>query len=752
MPLQVSRLRRWFALAAVVLTLAVAGVYLRVRRGVPDALKQVPGKIGLNIQQTAQGFKVSRSDQGRTLFTIEAKKAVQFKQGGHVELHDVTITLYGRESDRFDQIYGDNFQYDPQSGNVTALGEVRIDLEANPQGILKPDQAAPTDLKNPIQMVTRDLVFNQKTGNAFTNAQVDFTMPQSSGSAVGVHYTEKDGLLRLDSKVHFVLTNQGGAVINAAHAVITKQPRQIVLDAPRLVRGSQVVTSQQATLFIRDNNTVERVLATGGVQAEMAGSSPLHAHSREANFELAEDRGRLLSATFTGDTEVDIAGDQPTQANAERVFVTFAGNNRIEKIRAEQNVRLKQLPKPAPAAASTSESQLVEVRAPAIDFLFARGKHLDHAETSSDAQILIQPTSPNAANTTVTAGQFNARFDNQGRLSSIHGAPPAKIVSSVPGQPDRVSTSQVLDVSFHPDAGIASIVQQGNVSYADGELQAHADRASYSPADQVLTLTGSPRVMDRGMATTARSMRVNRVTGDAVAEGDVKTTYSDLRPQPGGALLAAASPIHVTSRTMALHRTTAVALYTGNVRLWQDANVVQAPRIEFDRDHRSVIAEGNGDPVSTVLVQVDKRGNATPVTITSKRLTYTDDQHRAHLEGGVVARGADATVTAAVADAYLVPRGPASAEKAAAAQGQLDRIVAEGNVVVQEPTRRAAGNRLVYTAGEDKFVMTGGPPSIFDAEHGKITGDSLTFYKHDDRVLVEGRETSPTVTTTRVAR
>lgn len=750
MSLQVSRLRRWFALAAVVLTLAVVGLYLHVRRGVPDVLKQVPGKIGLNIQQTAQGFKVSRSDQGRTLFTIEAKKAVQFKQGGHVELHDVTITLYGRESNRFDQIYGDNFQYDPQSGDVTALGEVRIDLEANPQGILKPDQAAPSDLKNPINMVTRDLVFNQKTGNAFTNAQVDFTMPQASGSAVGVRYTEKNGLLRLDSKVHFVLTDQGGAVINAAHAVITKQPRQIVLDAPRLIRGSEIVTSQQATLFIRDNNTVERVLATGGVQADMTGTSPVSARSNEASFELAEDRGRLQAATFTGNTDVHIAGDQPAQANAERVFVTFAGDNLIEKIRAEQNVRLKQLPKPSPAAGS--DSQLVEVRAPAIDFLFAHGQHLDHAETSADAQILMEPTTPNAATTTVTAGQFNAKFDDQGRLSSIHGAPPAKIVSSMPGQPDRISTSQVLDVTFHPGAGIASIVQQGNVNYADGELQAHADHASYSPADQVLTLTGSPRVMDRGMATTARSMRVNRATGDAVADGDVKTTYSDLRPQPDGALLAAASPIHVTSRTMSLHRNTSVALYTGNVRLWQDANVVQAPSIEFDRDHRSVIAEGNGDPVSTVLVQVDKRGNATPVTITSKRLTYTDDQHRAHFEGGVVARGADATVTAALADAFLVPRGAGSSEKAAGTQGQLDRIVAEGNVVVQEPTRRATGNRLVYTASEDKFVMTGGPPSIFDAEHGKITGDSLTFYKRDDRVLVEGRETSPTVTTTRVAR
>jgi hypothetical protein len=62
------------------------------------------------------------------------------------------------------------------------------------------------------------------------------------------------------------------------------------------------------------------------------------------------------------------------------------------------------------------------------------------------------------------------------------------------------------------------------------------------------------------------------------------------------------------------------------------------------------------------------------------------------------------------------------------------------------------GEKLVYTASEDKFVLTGGPPSIFDAEHGKITGDSLTFYNRDDRVLVEGGNSSPTVTQTQVAR
>ena len=84
--------------------------------------------------------------------------------------------------------------------------------------------------------------------------------------------------------------------------------------------------------------------------------------------------------------------------------------------------------------------------------------------------------------------------------------------------------------------------------------------------------------------------------------------------------------------------------------------------------------------------------------------------------------------------------------------GQVERIVAEHSVVITQPTRHATGERLVYTSADDKFVLTGGSPSIFDAERGKITGDSLTFYRHDDRVLVEGKETSPTVTRTQVAR
>jgi lipopolysaccharide export system protein LptA len=86
---------------------------------------------------------------------------------------------------------------------------------------------------------------------------------------------------------------------------------------------------------------------------------------------------------------------------------------------------------------------------------------------------------------------------------------------------------------------------------------------------------------------------------------------------------------------------------------------------------------------------------------------------------------------------------------------QLNQIIATGNLTIeqQNPSRRAAGERLVYTASDGKFVLTGSTgkiPSIFDAERGEITGDSLTFFSRDGRVQVGSGENSRTVTRTRI--
>ena len=86
-------------------------------------------------------------------------------------------------------------------------------------------------------------------------------------------------------------------------------------------------------------------------------------------------------------------------------------------------------------------------------------------------------------------------------------------------------------------------------------------------------------------------------------------------------------------------------------------------------------------------------------------------------------------------DVYLLPRSQIVGQKpdqakppqSVTGQGRVDRVVAEGHVLVLQPNRRAEGEKLVYTAAEDKFVLTGGPPSIFDAEQGKIYGSFVDF-------------------------
>ena len=235
MPLPVYHLRRWLVVIAAVCTLVVAGMYLRVRLHQFSVLRGIPGKMGIDIKQTATGYQYSKSDGKRTLFTIEASDLKQFKLDGRAELHHVNIVLYGRDSSRFDRISGDDFTYDPKSGDITAQGDVQIDLEANPAGRTNPDQSLPQEVRSRIHLKTRDLVFNRESGNATTAARVEFSTPQAEGSAVGVLYAGKANTLTLASQVHVKIYGEVPSTIEAAALCKMAERGQItgaILDGP----------------------------------------------------------------------------------------------------------------------------------------------------------------------------------------------------------------------------------------------------------------------------------------------------------------------------------------------------------------------------------------------------------------------------------------------------------------------------------------------------------------------------------------
>ena len=307
------------------------------------------------------------------------------------------------------------------------------------------------------------------------------------------------------------------------------------------------------------------------------------------------------------------------------------------------------------------------------------------------------------------------------------------------------------------------MIQKGNLHYSDGPRQAFAEQGRYTPKDELLLLTGSPRVQDEDTTTTAQVVRMNRATGDAFAEGDVKSTYhqnktqenktSGSTPQPGGAMLGSSDPIHVTAHSLAASKSTGVAHYSGDARLWQDANILESPVIDFEREHRSMAAQGNAThPVISEFVQTDSKGKQTPVNVTAARFAYSDESRKAHYEGNVVMKSDQGTLTSKELDIYLKPASQPTAAQSGG-PSQIDRAIARGKVLLVQPGRRAVGERLIYTADDQKFMLSGNPgeqPEVDDVQRGTTRGDLLTFFRDQDKVLVESASNIPTVTRTRV--
>jgi len=74
--------------------------------------------------------------------------------------------------------------------------------------------------------------------------------------------------------------------------------------------------------------------------------------------------------------------------------------------------------------------------------------------------------------------------------------------------------------------------------------------------------------------------------------------------------------------------------------------------------------------------------------------------------------------------------------------GSVQQIVATGQVHLNQPGRSGTGERLVYTADDQRYVLTGtpqSPPRVVDSRKGMLTGTTLIVHAPDQSVEVEGQ-------------
>ncbi len=837
MRVTIRGLRRWIVGAASLLLVVVAGFVIYGRNRFRHIEKDLPGRLGINIQQTANTITFSQSTQGHTLFTLKAAKQVQLRSG-HVLLHDVDITLYGPPgSGRRDRIAGDDFDYDQTHGVIVSQGEVDIEL----QGIGKA-APAPGDgtepVTNAIRVKTRGLTFLQKTGEASTQQKVEFEFPRAGGTAVGADYNSKTGVVVLNSQVHITTSNNGKAVVlDAAQATVMRASNQTLLVNPVINYETEEGSSDQATVDFRKDGTAEKIDAIGHVRMKTDQGATVNAETAHIFLDTKSqptrtDLGGGVQFASTGENETmhgsSGSGTLLFAANAGTHSQTTLRHGEFrDNVSFEENVSgLAQDPR------GRAEKRL---QAQKVDVEFARaaaGGGVEARMATAEGRPVVtsrQISSKGPEQTTrIDGDRLVATLGAGNALRQLDGTGNTEIVQSSTDGARNTAKGDVLHASFvqpsspgsapasrsavkegagkngtsHAETTLETATEDGNVVLTElpanhpvtttasvpgatankpgataqpTTLTGWAQHAEYHAADNLLRLTGSPRISDgAAMQLAADQIDYHRDTQDAEATGHVKATWA----QPSQSTKQAAQnavpamggkgPVHIIADRAAMEHGRNEDFFYGTerhpARMWQDPDSLLAPVIEIDRAHNLLKAWGENTgstPVVSANFTTALGGSqqASVVQVRSRTLVYSDPSRQADFRGSVTAERGDEAVHADDAVLYLKPPARQSDQNASKAspskQGsRLDHLVASGHVVFTQPGRRGSGEKLVYTADDGRYVLTGSeatPPQLWDRAHGTTTGEALIFSSQDDKVEVSGGKLSA-VTETRAKK
>jgi lipopolysaccharide export system protein LptA len=657
----IERLRTLVLVAGVLLVIAL-GVFLGTARFRNRFLrKDLPQRLGLNIQEEASDFKWEHYDHGgHLMYKIHASKQVQLKRGDKVflQLHNVKIELYAEDGSRVDRIEGDEFEYDPNSGIARAVGPVEITLtkptvapavapKATANQALSTKQksgslgsAAQTAASGEIHVKTSGLIFNRNSGQASTGERVEFMLAQGRGSSMGANYDAHNGLLVLDHAVQLDV-QRGADLVNmlAQHAVFERTDQVCELQSASVHYRADVSNAEKARVFFRDDGSAERLEADGGFVLVTATGGRLSSPAATLNF---NEQSQPLHGHMQGGVTIDsdkkgrkVHGTSPTME------LVFAGQGELRSAHLERGVQFVS-DEETPSASGPLHSHRTWA-SPVADIAFrsgAKGK-VEPASIHGTSGVVVEATSQRGNGPVspekLTADDVTGEFGANGTLTKLLGRGHTAIAETTATGTQQTMSGDVLDArlaagnakeSERNAAGeqmqIESATVDGNVvlteqppakaGVAQPVLLATAGHANYDNTGQLLYLTRDPRVTDGGLQLTADKLNVSQVSGDAFAQGNVKATWTGdpagTNPVKAGgpaktnANFGAQGPTHVIAEQAELNRSSGAATFKGNARLWQQGNSVVAPVIVLDRTKQTLTAESKDskNPVQVVLV------------------------------------------------------------------------------------------------------------------------------------------------------
>jgi len=291
------------------------------------------------------------------------------------------------------------------------------------------------------------------------------------------------------------------------------------------------------------------------------------------------------------------------------------------------------------------------------------------------------------------------------------------------GPEKREITTEHAVVAFDPIAHRATTaLLEGAFRYSDPKTTASAFRANYDiVGDRVVLTTDAgwqATVVSDGNTVKAKQIEFSPRAQAAKATGEVIAELVSKGNGPSAdttTLFPSNKSVFVNADQLTMRQTNRVALFTGNVRAWQETNTMLASELQVQGDGSVITAKGN---VKTVLYnQPSAPGQrVAPIVAKSDSLVARRNDRRVDYVGNVTIEDDTRTLKAGQAAFFFDTNR------------KIDHIEAENDVVVTErPTsRRGAGKKATYYVNKRMIFVYGSPATVTDPQ-ASLSGEQIVF-------------------------
>jgi LPS export ABC transporter protein LptC/lipopolysaccharide transport protein LptA len=730
---------RVVAVAALLTGLIVVGVsYYRLRNNKP--FRMVGGKPELSTQVVGvvEGYERRITEGDRLKLYVRAARDITFSDNHH-EMEDVLLEVYPETGDKPDKITAQKAIYipdqtDPNQASVTFTGNVNIET------------------RDAMTVKTDTINYDQKTELAETSSLVTFARENVTGQATGAQVDAKNKKLELRSSVEVTVTpqaNQGSeakpnprarpVTIRAAHATFDQHSLHLSFTGGATAeQGSDIMSGEKLSATLNQKKKLHKIEARGNSYLRsMTEGRSAEVHSAEMDFFLDDDQ-QLERASADRDVRVrSLNADSEMQLNGAAKLETFfqrqGDKSLLKEMRAGGRTTITLAAPQSRANDPRAANKKLTADYVKLNWRVS-GRDLERAEAVGNAELFIDPVQKNATadRKTLTAPRFDCEFFETGNLARNFTATGGAKAVIDPVQPTeeravRTLTSEKMSALFVRETqDIERFDAQGDAKFNEKDRNGRANNASYTAEDEMMRLRGGePTVWDSRARTKASEIDSDTKNDVSYSRGKTQTTYYSQEQTNGAApFQKVKSPVYITADRAEFQHLTGVAIYTGDARAWQDDNFVRADRLTLRRESKSMQGDGG---VQSALYNVKRRESTGTTTVpafaTANRMTYSETERLLHYEGNVDIRQGTDRITGGVADVYLYKES-----------NEVEKTVAQRDVVLTQPGRRGTGQWAQYTNADETVVLTGSPARVEDAEQGSSEGGRLTVHLRDSRV------------------